>query len=92
VDRVVTPLQALVISKQLMDNACARYLARGVANGELFCSGADLDHYTGDFTHEPVTETVPVLTSAGALQVMTCRSTVMTAYVRKAIVSQAGLL
>jgi len=59
VDGVETPLQALVKSKQLKENAFAFYLAGGGANGELVFGGADPDHYTGDFTYEPVIETVP---------------------------------
>lgn len=59
VDGVPTPLQALVSSQKLEQNVFAFFLGSGGAKGELVLGGVDSDHYSGDFTYQPVIETVP---------------------------------
>mmetsp|Transcript_4880 Transcript_4880/g.10772 ORF Transcript_4880/g.10772 Transcript_4880/m.10772 type:complete len:398 (-) Transcript_4880:164-1357(-) len=59
VDGVMTPLRALVKSKQLPSNVFAFYLGSGGSDGELLFGDVDPKHYTGDFTYAPVIETAP---------------------------------
>jgi len=59
VDGVMTPLRALINSKELSENVFAFYLGSGGAKGELVLGGVDPAHYTGDFTYHPVIETSP---------------------------------
>lgn len=59
VDRVETPLRALVNSGGLGEAVFAFYLGSGGAVGELVLGGVDPDHYTGDFAYTPVVDMVP---------------------------------
>jgi len=59
VDKVKTPLRALVESGKLDDLVFAFYLGSGGADGELTIGGVNPDRYTGDFHYVPVVEMVP---------------------------------
>jgi len=58
VDRVETPLRAIVNSKKLAANVFAFYLG-DQADGELVIGGVNPAHYTGDFATVPVIDTIP---------------------------------
>jgi len=53
VDGVPTPLQALVKTGELEEEAFAFFLG-DEADGELVIGGVDADHYTGDFVYVPL--------------------------------------
>jgi hypothetical protein len=59
VDRVETPLRALVNSGKMQEQVFAFFLGSGGAAGELVIGGVDPNHYTGDFAYAPVIDTVP---------------------------------
>jgi len=59
VDHVMTPLRAIVNSKQLDENVFAFFLGSDGADGELVLGGVDPAHYIGDFSYVPVIATVP---------------------------------
>lgn len=59
VDKVQTPVEALVASGKLDAPEFAFYLGSGGAAGELVMGGVNPAHYTGDFTYVPVKESVP---------------------------------
>jgi hypothetical protein len=59
VDRVTTPLRALVNSGSLDEDVFAFYLGSNGGVGELVVGGVNPNHYTGDFTYLPVAETAP---------------------------------
>jgi len=59
VDHVMTPLRALVNSKQLEKNQFAFYLGSSGGDGELVIGGVNPDHYTGDFNTVPTIDTIP---------------------------------
>jgi len=59
VDRVRTPLRALVESGKLAEEVFAFYLGSGGAAGELTLGGVDKDHFEGDFKYVNVQQTVP---------------------------------
>lgn len=67
VDKVTTPLRALVNSKKLGANEFAFYLGSGGAAGELVFGGVDPAHYTGEFATVPVIPTVPGKTGYWAI-------------------------
>jgi len=62
VDKVKTPLRALVESGKLDDAVFAFYLGSNGADGELTIGGVNPDRYTGDFHYVPVVEMVPGIT------------------------------
>jgi len=59
VDKVETPLRALVNSKKLGANEFAFYLGSNGGDGELVLGGVDPAHYTGDFSYVAVRWMVP---------------------------------
>jgi len=62
VDKVETPLRALVNSGKLDEPVFAFYLGSGGAAGELVIGGVNPARYTGDFTYVPVVDMVPGVT------------------------------
>jgi len=62
VDKVETPLRALVNSGKLDEPVFAFYLGSGGADGELTIGGVNSAHYTGDFHYVPVVDMVPGIT------------------------------
>jgi len=57
IDGVPTPLQAMVASGELEENAFAFHLGSGGAAGELTLGGVNPAHYSGNFAYVPVIDT-----------------------------------